>query len=216
MAVQIITRAEARALGLKRYFTGKACRNRGHIAERLCSNGECLACVREDSPARSRKRRLADPGKAKDRQRRWRRANPDKAKAIVERWRAANPEKWRESNRRSKQANQKKYNENQRLDYALNPEKYRTVERRRRAQKHGSNGTHTAADLSEILAAQGNRCAYCRANLKRVKKHVDHIKPLALGGSNGRENLQYLCAPCNQSKSAKDPVDYAKSIGLLI
>lgn len=134
----------------------------------------------------------------------------------MERWRAANPEKWRESNRRSKQANQKKYNENQRLDYALNPEKYRTVERRRRAQKHGSNGTHTAADLSEILAAQGNRCAYCRANLKRVKKHVDHIKPLALGGSNGRENLQYLCAPCNQSKSAKDPVDYAKSIGLLI
>jgi len=95
-------------------------------------------------------------------------------------------------------------------DYALNPEKYRTVERKRRAQMKGSSGTHTAADLAKTLKAQGHRCAYCRADLRRVKKHVDHIVPLALGGSNGPENLQYLCRPCNQSKSARHPLDLRK------
>lgn len=87
---------------------------------------------------------------------------------------------------------------------------------RRRARLLAAPGEHTAADLAEILQAQGHRCAYCRADLKRAKKHVDHIVPLARGGSNGRANLQYLCAPCNQSKSARDPADFARSIGLLV
>jgi 5-methylcytosine-specific restriction endonuclease McrA len=80
----------------------------------------------------------------------------------------------------------------------------------------GSEGSHTAADIAEILKAQGGRCAYCRTSLNRAKKHVDHIVPLALGGSNGRANLQIACAACNQSKSARDPVTFAQSIGLLL
>lgn len=229
MAVQIITRAEARALGLKRYFTGKPCR-RGHIAERQVSNLTCMGCTNE-------KQRAAYPSRdrvaERERLRAWNAANRDKVNA---RQREANktPERiaykaaWYTANRERIAAKRKaepgKYREiniaSAKAWVAANPDRAREHgrlhARKRRAQKHGSNGTHTAADLSEILAAQGHRCAYCRANLKRVKKHVDHIKPLALGGSNGRENLQYLCAPCNQSKSAKDPVDYAKSIGLLI
>ena len=131
-------------------------------------------------------------------------------------WRDANPEAWRESNRRSKQANQKKYTDKQRADYALNPEKYRVVERRRRALAKGSAESHTPQELAEIFAAQGGLCAYCRVNLSKAKKHVDHIIPLAAGGSNGRANLQYLCAPCNQSKSARDPITFAQSIGFLL
>jgi 5-methylcytosine-specific restriction endonuclease McrA len=80
----------------------------------------------------------------------------------------------------------------------------------------GSGGTHTAADLKEILEAQGHRCAYCRTDLSEVKKHVDHIMPLALGGSNGPENLQHLCQPCNQSKGAKHPDDFARQRGLIL
>lgn len=216
MAVEIIARKNAMRQALKRYFTGKPCKKRGHIAERLCSNGECLACVKEDAPARSRRRYAANPTKGLARSKRWAVLNPERVEASVKRWRAANADKWRESNRRSKQANQQKYTDTQRADYALNPEKYRVVERKRRAQMKGSGGTHTVADLAEIFAAQGGRCAYCRADLKRRAKHVDHIQPLALGGSNGRANLQYLCQPCNQSKSARDPVAYARSIGLLL
>lgn len=216
MAPEIISRKDAMAQGLKRYFTGKPCRNHSHIAQRLCSNGECLACVKVEEPARSRRRYAADPAKASERTKLWAERNPDRKRAHAQKWRDANPEQWRESNRRSKVANQQKYTDRQRADYAINPEKYRTVERKRRAQMHGSDGTHTAADLKEILEAQGHRCAYCRADLKRATKHVDHIVPLARGGSNGRANLQYLCAPCNHSKSARDPADFARSIGLLV
>lgn len=43
---QIITRQDAKAQGLKRYFTGGPCK-RGHVAERLVSNGKCVECRRE-------------------------------------------------------------------------------------------------------------------------------------------------------------------------
>ena len=41
---EIITRKEALARGLKRYFTGRPC-NRMHIAEHYTVNGTCLHCL---------------------------------------------------------------------------------------------------------------------------------------------------------------------------
>ena len=43
--MQLISREEARSLGLKRYLSGRPCR-RGHIAERLVSNTTCCECAR--------------------------------------------------------------------------------------------------------------------------------------------------------------------------
>lgn len=33
--------------------------------------------------------------------------------------------------------------------------------------------------------------------------HVDHITPLARGGTNARRNLQALCGPCHSTKTAR-------------
>lgn len=53
--MQIISRVDAKAAGLKRFFTGQPCKN-GHISERLISSGTCLVCDAE------KKRQLrADP-----------------------------------------------------------------------------------------------------------------------------------------------------------
>ena len=41
--MEIITKAEAKQKGLKRYFTGKPCK-RGHISERIVSDRGCLMC----------------------------------------------------------------------------------------------------------------------------------------------------------------------------
>lgn len=41
--MEIITRKQAKELGLKRYYTGKECR-KGHIAERFTLTGCCLEC----------------------------------------------------------------------------------------------------------------------------------------------------------------------------
>lgn len=39
-----ISRAEAKELGLVRYFTGKPC-NKGHVAERHTSSAACIECT---------------------------------------------------------------------------------------------------------------------------------------------------------------------------
>jgi hypothetical protein len=42
---KVIARAEAKALGLKRYFTGEPCK-RGHVVERFVSGAKCSECSR--------------------------------------------------------------------------------------------------------------------------------------------------------------------------
>jgi hypothetical protein len=90
-APDIIGRDEAKALGLKRYFTGKPCKH-GHVAERY-AGGPCVECIREQrrewraanlekarekDRERARKHRAADPERVRENWRRWRAANKDK------------------------------------------------------------------------------------------------------------------------------------------
>lgn len=51
---EIITREEARAKGLKRYFTGEACKGRGHVSERLVANRGCIQCELERDAFRAK------------------------------------------------------------------------------------------------------------------------------------------------------------------
>ena len=50
---EIISKLDAKAAGLTRYFTGVPC-SKGHVAERLVSNRNCCKCTRE---AENRRRR---------------------------------------------------------------------------------------------------------------------------------------------------------------
>lgn len=94
-----------------------------------------------------------------------------------------------------------------------NPENRRARDARRRARKHAAIGCYTHHDVERLKRLQRFRCASCRASL--VKFHVDHITPLAKGGSNDPSNLQILCPPCNLSKSKRDPVEFMQSRGFL-
>jgi hypothetical protein len=65
--MKIITRKEALAQGLKRYFTGKPCK-RGHVAERSTSAG-CYTCRKayrqsEEGKAASKAYMQSEKGKA--------------------------------------------------------------------------------------------------------------------------------------------------------
>ncbi|HEX7011262.1 MAG TPA: hypothetical protein VF161_00865 [Steroidobacteraceae bacterium] len=51
---KLISRREAKALGLPRYYTGRPCL-RGHIAERFAGNKTCVECDRQ-SPSRAKYR----------------------------------------------------------------------------------------------------------------------------------------------------------------
>ncbi len=55
-----------------------------------------------------------------------------------------------------------------------------------------------------ILARCGFTCQHCGASLFEIEPHIDHIVPLAKGGTNDESNLQALCAPCNLAKGTQD------------
>jgi 5-methylcytosine-specific restriction endonuclease McrA len=51
-----------------------------------------------------------------------------------------------------------------------------------------------------ILERDGNACKQCGAT---ERLQIDHIYPWSLGGLDEPDNLQVLCATCNQQKAAK-------------
>lgn len=190
--MQIISMTDAKAAGLKRYFTGRPCKN-GHLMERMVGNRECLGCRRiinakfyaerqDDQQARSRDYYHAN----KIARCQYGKNNRDKTRISNSKWAKANPEK--------KQA----------------------INARRRARKYASGENYSAADVADILKRQRGKCAYCAIVLSRTIRHIDHIVPLSTGGSNGRRNLQLLCHTCNHSKGARDPIVYARSTGRLL
>jgi len=51
-----------------------------------------------------------------------------------------------------------------------------------------------------VFERDGYRCRYCGS---WDSLEVDHVHPVAAGGTNAFENLQTLCKPCNASKGAR-------------
>ena len=50
-----------------------------------------------------------------------------------------------------------------------------------------------------VFERDGGRCVDCGSSFDL---QYDHVIPVALGGAGTVENVQLLCAPCNQGKGA--------------
>ena len=70
------------------------------------------------------------------------------------------------------------------------------------ARKNKSPEQHTKGEWFDKLATYAT-CPSCGVDLGTVKVHKDHIVPLFGGGTNGIDNLQPLCEPCNLQKGPK-------------
>jgi hypothetical protein len=55
----------------------------------------------------------------------------------------------------------------------------------------------------EVFKRDGFRCQYCGATAPEVVLHVDHITPVAAGGTTDLLNLVTSCAGCNLGKADK-------------
>lgn len=232
--LHIFTRKQAISNGFRHYFTGKPCK-RGHYSLRMVS-GKCLACEPVHAP--SKERRAAQGAryylKHKDRlleqQRNKYRASSEAKKASSNRWRLANPDRKREANRAHYLANKERYrkrgaewaeNNQERMREAAkkwrqeNAERVRASKRNRKALLRKAEGLHTEEDIQRLMVLQRSKCAHCSRSIKK-ERHVDHVIPIARGGSNWPDNLQLLCPHCNMSKGAKDPYEWKQERGMLL
>lgn len=57
----------------------------------------------------------------------------------------------------------------------------------------------------EVLRRDSHACRYCGATAPDVKLTVDHVTPVALGGTDEPTNLVAACAGCNLGKSSTSP-----------
>jgi 5-methylcytosine-specific restriction endonuclease McrA len=90
-------------------------------------------------------------------------------------------------------------------------ERIRVKVRRRRARIKGSDRHHTASDVQCALEVQSGLCFYCHINISE-NYTVDHLIPLARGGSDGPENIVVACASCNFHKADRTPGEFASGI----
>lgn len=185
----VIKRSAALAVGKSYYFTGKPCKM-GHIAERLCCNGDCVECGKR----RSKAFQLSNPCYFEE----YASAHKGSAKIAKAKWRAANPEQVKAYNAKWLRANTAK-----RREYAQN----------RRARIGGDK--LSPGLVEKLFHLQRGRCACCSARLLK-SYHLDHIMPLALGGRNVDANMQLLNQRCNNRKHAKHPVAYMQERGFLL
>ena len=146
----------------------------------------------------------------------WRQLNAERMRSLIYAWFAENAARHRLNCTRWQRANREKCRAYTRAWHHKNIDRNTLKAARYRARKHGAQGDGwRSCDVHLILKAQRGRCALCRVDLL-AKFHRDHIIPLSKGGAHDRRNLQLLCAVCNLSKGARDPIDHARSLGLLI
>ena len=68
--------------------------------------------------------------------------------------------------------------------------------------KHKRKGLSKKARF-EVFKRDQFACQYCGAHPPAAILHVDHIHPVAEGGSNDPDNLITACAACNGGKGAR-------------
>lgn len=177
-----MTREEARLVGARFYFVNAPCIH-GHTAPRRTINKRCLECERI----------YATTNRAK----------------LYERHRqhvAKYPERQKRAEEKYKNKNRSHYMARVQDWCKRHPEVKRAYKHRRRTQVRKSNGTWCENDVKTLLAHQNGRCYWCCTAIERYE--VDHIIPLARGGSNWPSNICVACPDCNRKKNASIPLDF--------
>ncbi len=148
---------------------------------------------------------------------RWRLKNPnyrrnyylqhkDQEKKKNLGWRERNIDKWKEymkmywfsGDRRS--ASKSEYYKKWRIE---NRERKNWHTRRRWANLHNAEGSHTLKEWNELKKRYGYICPFCKRKEPEIELTEDHIVPLSKEGTDYIENIQPLCKSCNSKKATQ-------------
>lgn len=77
---------------------------------------------------------------------------------------------------------------------------------RRTAAARTADGSLTPAAIRHLFA-HVQHCAYCEESLHPRQKTLDHVEPLAYGGTHTLDNAAIVCLRCNVRKHAEMPTD---------
>lgn len=144
----------------------------------------------------------------------WQRNNPEKRQARDEAWYAKNKERkaandsrrlaaYRDRRREIDRARWSRMSEEERRErwnrwYSANRE-HRNHYRRTRSiirRSQGADWQQFPESLEYVLLVSNDPCVYCGASAQSI----DHIVPVAGGGSGEWSNLAPACLSCNSSK----------------
>lgn len=183
-----LARRTAMANGDKTYI-GSQCRH-GHSGVRYTKHGMCVECAAIQAASPEKKAYDAvyvqrNLDRILARSREYHRKHPEKAAAHAREWVKRNPEK-------------------RKAISMANKAKRRAIEK---------DGDPTSVIFAWVQKAP-KVCYWCGVKCKR-KYHVDHYKALSKGGKHEVSNLVIACPTCNLRKNAKDPLEFAASVGRL-
>lgn len=182
-------RAEAKALGLKHFETGRPCVH-GHMDKRFTAGGRCMECARLSSKL-------------------WNKEHPDIIRVRLTNWSLENPERRAEHQRKAARVHYAKntvyYALKMRRQQLANPALFQRNNMNYQLRKKNVGGVLSKDIWNTLYKKQTGLCVYCKVDLMSVKTAIDHIKPIKLGGTNTDNNVQLLCVSCNCKKGAKYP-----------
>lgn len=89
-----------------------------------------------------------------------------------------------------------------------NPEKRRVVSKNNKIKRAKAVGSCSPQQWLDKLNFFGWRCYLCGIKLTSDALHMDHRKPITLGGSHWPANLAPACIPCNLRKNDKPEQEY--------
>jgi 5-methylcytosine-specific restriction endonuclease McrA len=121
--------------------------------------------------------------------REWYRKHREEYLAHLRRKRA----KWRAEHREEHKARARR-------TYQRNALVHRAKSARRRKRVAGAAGHHTIEQWMARVAYYGWRCRWCRKELTLATLTMDHVIPIAKGGTDWASNLVPACGSCNSRK----------------
>lgn len=187
----------------KRYKKRKVCkscrkvRSEGSLENNRRRSAEWYAANRERSAISRKANHLKNIDKVRERRKLRYQRERTEAIASARLWETQNPERTKKRKRDWELANVGKVKASQAAIRAKRP-----------------IGSFTYAEIQNLLRIQNGLCIGCQCLIVGCY-HIDHVIPIARDGTNTIDNIQLLCGKCNRQKSARDPYEWANSIGRL-
>lgn len=143
-----------------------------------------------------------------ERQSEYRKQYPDRIKTAYRKHRETFRERMNEQRRQWYTEHKSVHNQRVRNWASRNPRKRLSYVHTRRARRLENGGRYTSEQWEMLKQQYGYKCLCCGETKPLT---VDHVIPIARGGSNDISNIQPLCIRCNKSKATKS-TDYRKEL----